>query len=167
MICNTRIKKDVKTLLRQSSLPRCQLHHSACARCSRHGQNGDGRWKVERYFWQFLPGRHVFHQFPQWKTMAERRRIIPSSVGPLFPLKKEKETVPTLRFSLTLKEPSDKTCSVFSYCQLVKKAAVSKPMVPNSNSKWCILIEQHLFYVLTKFSHFSPYFRAFSSPFST
>ncbi|XP_033631683.1 ubinuclein-1-like isoform X1 [Asterias rubens] len=55
--------------------------------------------------------------------MAERRRIIPSSVGPLFPLKKEKETVPTLRFSLTLKEPSDKTCSVFSYCQLVKKAA--------------------------------------------
>ncbi|XP_022098885.1 ubinuclein-1-like isoform X2 [Acanthaster planci] len=54
--------------------------------------------------------------------MAERRRIIPSSVGPLFPLKKEKETAPSLRFDLTLKEPSDKTCSVFSYSQLVKNA---------------------------------------------
>ncbi|XP_038055524.1 ubinuclein-1-like isoform X2 [Patiria miniata] len=54
--------------------------------------------------------------------MAERRRIIPSSVGPLFPVKKEKETAPSMRFKLNLKEPSDKTCSVFSYCQLVKNA---------------------------------------------
>ncbi|XP_072040572.1 LOW QUALITY PROTEIN: uncharacterized protein [Amphiura filiformis] len=54
--------------------------------------------------------------------MAERRRIIPASVGPLFQPKEEKSWEPAVRFELTLDEPNDTKCSEYSYRELYKNA---------------------------------------------
>lgn len=57
--------------------------------------------------------------------MAERRRIIPASVGPDFYGTQEQPDRPTRRFTVTLPESNDKTSPEFSYIELVKQAGVS------------------------------------------
>eukprot|EP00057_Strongylocentrotus_purpuratus_P031616 XP_785130.3 PREDICTED: ubinuclein-2 isoform X2 [Strongylocentrotus purpuratus] len=54
--------------------------------------------------------------------MAERRRIIPASVGPLFKDLRENITKPALRLVLDLGETTEELCSEFAYPVLVKNA---------------------------------------------
>ncbi|XP_033118164.1 ubinuclein-1-like isoform X2 [Anneissia japonica] len=54
--------------------------------------------------------------------MAERRRIIPSSVGPFIKQEEAKPKKPTLRFTLSLAESNERECSEFSFSQLMKNA---------------------------------------------
>ncbi|XP_070554503.1 ubinuclein-1-like isoform X2 [Ptychodera flava] len=54
--------------------------------------------------------------------MAEPRRIIPVSAEPTDNKEKTKKVDPTLRFSLTLTDSTEKTCPEFSYGELVKNA---------------------------------------------
>lgn len=54
--------------------------------------------------------------------MAERRRIIPASVGPDFYGTQEQPDRPTRRLTVTLPESSDKTSPEFSYIDLVKES---------------------------------------------
>ncbi|XP_071504243.1 uncharacterized protein [Diadema antillarum] len=54
--------------------------------------------------------------------MAERRRIIPASVGPLFSDQRDTKTPPALRLELDLRETTEETCPEFAYPVLVKNA---------------------------------------------
>ncbi|CAH1776670.1 unnamed protein product [Owenia fusiformis] len=54
--------------------------------------------------------------------MSEERRVELMPADPTEKPKKTKKTKPTLRFSLTLGETTEKTCPEFSYVDLVRKA---------------------------------------------
>ena len=57
--------------------------------------------------------------------MEQVRRIELLPAEPVDPPKEEEEQCPTIRFDLPLTEPSESSCSEFSYVELVKKASVS------------------------------------------
>ncbi|XP_071949832.1 uncharacterized protein [Antedon mediterranea] len=54
--------------------------------------------------------------------MAERRRIIPLSVGPLIKQEEAKPEKPTPRFTLSLAESNERECPEFCFSELMKNA---------------------------------------------
>lgn len=84
--------------------------------------------------------------------MAERRRIIPASVGPLFKPKEEKSWKPAVRFTLTLDEPNDTKCTEYSYRELYKNAVVSYSYRCEISGKIPTSLKQCLFYIFINFS---------------
>ncbi|XP_077984598.1 uncharacterized protein LOC144439201 [Glandiceps talaboti] len=64
--------------------------------------------------------------------MAEPRRIIPISAPTADQKEKTKKGEPTIRFSLTLTESTERTCPEFSYGELVKNALGEKVEIKNT-----------------------------------
>lgn len=101
--------------------------------------------------------------------MAERRRIIPASVGPLFKDLRENITKPALRLVLDLGETTEELCSEFAYPVLVKNAVVrtqiSQPSITFYYSYVMNSPEQNLFkpscYFSSNFAVFSHFFHTF------
>ena len=57
--------------------------------------------------------------------MEVPRRIELMPVAPIQKKETKKETAPTIRFNLDLAEPTEKTCTEFSYEELLRNALVS------------------------------------------